>query len=502
MGYCFIHAEAMRRPEPRVRQYVPAPYFYFIEAKLGNGEAMVFVMRKFLSLGVLFVALLGTSCQEDPYVSIYGDTQYACGSTFQLNAVVTCDPASDEWFSEYYWYSSDESVVRVLDPRAGCFYASSEGEADVCVNAISVSGTRVQGVHRIRVIDIIVNSLELNHVECQLFPGDSVKLTATYVPENASLPELLWSSSNDEVATVDSCGMVRVVNVGESVITVKEKRSGVATQCKIVVSPIEITSIVCAEEIEMEYYEEFYLEASVSPMNATIHDNTLRWHSSDESVAVVDEFSGKVFCSGIGECTITISNVYNSVTSSCHLKVLPAVIRELSFDESSYYLRMGYSNRLHCNIYPDYANNKELLWESSNNSVVTVTEDGVITSVGRGVATIKVTALDGSGCTAECTIISFEESSLEDHVENYLNTKLSITTPMIIGDACSYLVKNVGDETVSITSIEYKQSSSITIYESLYIELGPGEEWEKFVSFRGMTLYVSMYDLLYYFTLR
>lgn len=29
MGYCFIHAKAMRRPENRVRQYVPAPYFYF-----------------------------------------------------------------------------------------------------------------------------------------------------------------------------------------------------------------------------------------------------------------------------------------------------------------------------------------------------------------------------------------------------------------------------------------------------------------------------------------
>lgn len=477
------------------------PIFIF-NADRGDREAKVFIMSKFGCLGVLFLALLVTSCREDPYVTIYGDTQFACGSTFQLNAVVTCDPASDEWFSEYYWYSSDPSVARALDPMTGCFYASSEGEVDVYVVATSVSGARIQGVHRVQVIDVLINSLELDHVECQMFPGDSVKLTVTYAPSNASLPELLWSSSNEEVAIVDSCGMVRVVAVGESVISVKENRSGLASQCRIVVSPIEITSIECSEAIEKEYYEEFYLEASVSPMNATIQDKTLRWYSSDESVAVVDEFSGKVFCSGIGECTITISNVYNSVTASCHLKVLPAVIRELSFDESSYYLRMGYSDRLHCNIYPDYANNKELLWESSDNSVVTVTEDGVITSVGRGVATIKVTALDGSGCTAECTIISFEESSLEDHVENYLNTKLSITTPMIIGDACSYLVKNVGDETVCITSIEYKQSSSITIYESLYIDLGPGEEWEKFVSFRGMTLYVSMYDLLYYFTLR
>lgn len=37
VGYCFIHAEAMRRPEPGVRQYVPAPYF-IIKTELGYGE--------------------------------------------------------------------------------------------------------------------------------------------------------------------------------------------------------------------------------------------------------------------------------------------------------------------------------------------------------------------------------------------------------------------------------------------------------------------------------
>lgn len=75
----------------------------------------------------------------------------------------------------------------------------------------------------------------------------------------------------------------------------------------------------------------------------------------------------------------------------------------ISLEASDLLLGKGMSQYLKVNIEPQTATNKDLIWHSSDNSIVTVT-DGLITAIGGGRATISCIAQDGSGMAASCNV--------------------------------------------------------------------------------------------------
>lgn len=536
-------------------------------------------MRKFKIWGILSIVLAIVSCQK-PELEIGDDMIVAYGEEFSINGFSIAHSPQEFFTQQIYWYSSNSDIVRVLNSEEGEFYACGVGEADIYLDLMYNEGEQLSASCHVTVVDMEVVSLELDTTSCVLFPNDKICLTATYEPSNASFPEISWSSSDEDVATVNAEGEVSAVNVGECTITVKEGRSGLTAQCQITVVPvamtslelsetncrieigethslvasfepdsvtfpelywhssdesvaivtnglveavgvgdcviyvtnadnrlsakcdvsvyvIEMTTISCVSEKVMEQYDNFRLDADYQPMDATYG---LRWYSSDESVATVDELTGEVNCVGIGECDITISNLYSSAIASCHLTVTPATVKNLSLSESLLYLPIGDSERLYCWVEPDYAYNQSLKWESSDTSVMTVSEDGAVTAVGAGTATLIVSALDGSGCTVECTVVVGTEATLRSHVESYLTYKISITTPTVFYNSCYYVFKNTGNEAVLLSRIKYKSTYTSTTSEGINKYLGPGGTWERWFEIRGVVWTVEMYGLRYEIT--
>lgn len=80
-----------------------------------------------------------------------------------------------------------------------------------------------------------------------------------------------------------------------------------------------------------------------------------------------------------------------------------ALIESVSLNHEVYALQKGDSLALEATILPSYATNKTLLWSSSNEAVVTVTQNGVAQCVNDGEAVVTAAATDGSGVTASCT---------------------------------------------------------------------------------------------------
>lgn len=80
---------------------------------------------------------------------------------------------------------------------------------------------------------IPVTAVALNQNEATANVGDTIKLTATVIPENATNQKVTWSSSNTAVATVDQEGNVIAVAVGETAITVKTTDGGYEAVCAI-----------------------------------------------------------------------------------------------------------------------------------------------------------------------------------------------------------------------------------------------------------------------------
>ena len=149
------------------------------------------------------------------------------------------------------------------------------------------------------------------------------------------------------------------------------------------------------------------LVATVSPESAK--DKSLTWSSSDESIVTVDE-NGKIKAIKEGKATITVTTKDGNHKATVTITVSKEDIKVtgVSFGNNALNLATGSSMTLKPTISPSDATNKGLTWKSSDSSVVSVNDKGVITGKKEGKATITVTTKDG-GYTATITVTVKDE---------------------------------------------------------------------------------------------
>ena len=254
------------------------------------------------------------------------------------------------------------------------------------------------------VFSVPVSEISLDKTEATLERQSTLQLTATVLPENCRNNTLKWSSDNEEVATVDENGLVTAVSVGEANITATAvDGSGVTATCKVTVSPKLVTSVTLNKnELTIEKSFTAQLAATVAPDDAD--DLGLIWTSDNEEVATVDE-NGLVTAVSVGEANITATAVDGSgVTATCKVTVTPKLVTSVILDESELTIEKNFTEQLTATVAPDDADNLSLTWTSDNEEVATVDENGLVTAVGEGTATITATANDGSGVAASCVV--------------------------------------------------------------------------------------------------
>ncbi len=141
------------------------------------------------------------------------------------------------------------------------------------------------------------------------------------------------------------------------------------------------------------------LTATVSPDTAT--DKTVTWTSSDTSVATVAD--GVVIPVAAGTATITATA--GGKTATCTVTVEPATVAVtgVSLNKTSIVLLTNGQNTetLTATVKPDDATDKTVTWTSSDESVATVDQNGKVTAIATGTATITAKAGDK---TASCTV--------------------------------------------------------------------------------------------------
>ena len=154
---------------------------------------------------------------------------------------------------------------------------------------------------------INVTAITLSQTSVTLSAGESVSLTATITPENATNKTITWSSSNTSVATVSN---------GKATITAQI--GNVKAECSVTVSPIEVTAITLSQtSVTLSAGESVSLTAIITPENAT--NKTITWSSSNTSVATVS--NGKVTAVAVGKATIT-AQASNGLSSTCNIEVI------------------------------------------------------------------------------------------------------------------------------------------------------------------------------------
>lgn len=164
-----------------------------------------------------------------------------------------------------------------------------------------------------------VTSVSLDKTSQDLILGKTLKVTCSVLPIEATYPDVIWSSSNEAVASVDGQGLITAKAPGKTTITVTTK-DGNKT------SSLDINVIVPANSITLDkasftlyVNDTSTLKAAVSPANAT--DKTLIWKSSNEAVAKVDS-NGKVTAIANGTADITVSILNSNVTAKSTVTVI------------------------------------------------------------------------------------------------------------------------------------------------------------------------------------
>ena len=144
------------------------------------------------------------------------------------------------------------------------------------------------------------------------------------------------------------------------------------------------------------------LVATVMPENAT--DKSVVWESGNESAATVSQ-EGLVTAVGEGKATITVITNDGGFSASCEVTVNKKVIAVTSavLGNTELTLVEGEEEKLAVAVTPENATDKSVVWESSNTAVATVDQEGLVTAVGEGKATITVKTNDG-GFSASCEV--------------------------------------------------------------------------------------------------
>ena len=156
-------------------------------------------------------------------------------------------------------------------------------------------------------------SAELTPNPLNVTIGKTKTLKVSYAPEGASAKKTVWTSSNTNVATVSTSGVVKGVAEGEASITVTTD-NGITATARVVVLPLP-TSVYLPSTANLNLGYSKTLTPTVSPANC---ETTYKWSSSDTSVATVS--SGKVTGKKEGTAKITVTTE-NGKTSECVVTV-------------------------------------------------------------------------------------------------------------------------------------------------------------------------------------
>lgn len=304
-----------------------------------------------------------------------------------ITLAATCTP-KDASNLKVQFTSTDVGVANVTGTS---MKAIQKGECDLIVS--SVQNPEVTEVFRVLVIQQI-KQIQINSTSKQVAAGSTMQLTATCLPDNASIPKVTWSSRAPAVATVDENGVVTGLKRGSAMIIATAADGGRAAQNITISVTQPVTGVAITQaEIPVIVGRNAMAKATVMPTDAT--DRTVTWSTSDTSIATVNKY-GQLTGVKAGECTvIATSNSNPEVQAEARVVVSQLVTKiENVNNQSELTLRVGEVVQTRWNVLPDDATDKELTFRSNYPKLASVNESGLVTALNRGVATIVATAKD------------------------------------------------------------------------------------------------------------
>ena len=231
--------------------------------------------------------------------------------------------------------------------------------------------------------------------------GGTVSLTPSFLPEDATVKQVTWSSGNEQFATVDENGTVTGVKRGNARI-IALAADGSNTRANISLPVVqnaeEIT--LSADELTVDVKRNGMLKATVLPKDT--NDKAVVWSSSDEDIATVNA-QGRVTGVAVGDCEIICTSKTTAAVQAKATVHVQQPVKKIVFGESPI-LYAGDTARITWSVEPADATNPGVMLSSGNESILTVSDDGTLTGVKMGEAVVNAVSTDGSNRRARTKV--------------------------------------------------------------------------------------------------
>ena len=298
--------------------------------------------------------------------------------------------------------SSAPAIASINDE--GTITAHELGNAEITIQAANEVSKKLKVIITaapVAVTDIVFDPA-LPGNPLSLSVGGTCPLHAKVQPENATDKNLIYSSADDSIASVDDKGMITAHKTGNTKITIKAS-NGVSKEVSVTVTAahIPVTSIVLSPDetgISLVKGTTRQINAHAMPENAT--NKQLTYSSDDETVAVVND-KGVITANGVGSAHITIQaadGITKVITVTVTAAHIPVTSIEFNPPLSAQPIELviGQVYKFGAKAMPEEATNKKLKFETSNSSIAWLQGEGKseVKADGIGEATVTITADD------------------------------------------------------------------------------------------------------------
>lgn len=330
------------------------------------------------------ITVEGESIVKPAKITLPSVVSVEVGESKDIEATVT--PANAEY--TLTWSISDNSIATVY--QNGMITGKSVGYADLKVKA----DNGVYAMCRVSVYRPTPSSVSMKS-SLAMNVGDTYTLSPTVYPSNSQYT-LTWTSSNTNVATVSSSGMVIAKSAGTTNITVKTDNGKTAT-CYVTVSAKAVTSVSIPSGLSLEVGETHTLTPTITPSDAS---TSYTWSSDNNSVVTVSQ-SGVLTANNGGTANITVKTD-NGKTATCKVTVSSKSVTNVNIP-STLSLEVGETYTLNPTITPTDAVTS-YTWSSDNINVATVSQSGMVVAKSAGTANITVKTDGGQTATCKVTV--------------------------------------------------------------------------------------------------
>lgn len=301
------------------------------------------------------------------------------------------------------WSSSDEKVVKIDSFNGANATIKGIGDGTAIITVINtdnaIIGTcevTVHGKSTGITITPVNSTVELS--------SGSLQLKAVVEPATNVQPKLSWLSSDTNIATVDSNGLVTLKDGGEVRITAFITDSPSISASATITIKRSVEGLKLDESSKVIYTgEEYTLGYTLTPENASNKD--IKWTSAKPSVASVDQ-DGNVLGVSPGETIIMAQTEDGRYTDYCTI-IVKQEAKNIKITTKDVFLDKGDTYEIEYTVDPETSTDVTIKWESMNPSIATVNQDGEVTAVAIGSTTILAKL---AGEVAYCNVTVIEKA--------------------------------------------------------------------------------------------